>query len=49
MRCRSAKRAVSFKSSILYIEASMKDGVFSLKIYCGKPYELDDEETILIR
>ena len=27
----------------------MEDGVLSLKIYCGKPYELDDEETILIR
>ena len=27
----------------------MEDGILSLKIYCGKPYELDDEETILIR
>ena len=27
----------------------MEDGVLSLKIYCGKPFELDDEETIVIR
>ena len=26
----------------------MEDGVLSLKIYCGKPYELDDEQTIVI-
>ena len=31
------------------MEASIEDGVLRLKIYCGKIYELDDEETIFIR
>ncbi|CAA7269333.1 unnamed protein product [Cyclocybe aegerita] len=28
------------------IRAHLKDGVLTLRIYCGKPYELDDEQDV---
>jgi len=31
------------------ITASLKDGVLTLRIYCGKPFELDDEQEVPVR
>ncbi|KAF8156813.1 hypothetical protein B0H34DRAFT_658555, partial [Crassisporium funariophilum] len=31
------------------VDASMEDGVLSLRIYCGKPFNMDDEQVVPVR